>query len=103
MNIREVLREMRLYAEDDHYGPDVGRWLITLEAAMREKETWLSPECYEELMRERQETLHEMSRLRNEYLDEIERLKDELMLAKAAIPPNSPYWTIAALAKKEDV
>ena len=35
-DIQEVLREMRLYAEDDHYGPDVGRWLIAIEAAMRE-------------------------------------------------------------------
>lgn len=36
MNIEDVLRAMRLYAEDDHYGPDVGRWLIAIEAAMRE-------------------------------------------------------------------
>ena len=41
-DIQEVLREMRLYAEDDHYGPDVGRWLIAIEAAMREPEAWKS-------------------------------------------------------------
>jgi hypothetical protein len=36
MNIREVLREMELYAEDDNYGPDVGRWLIAIRSAMED-------------------------------------------------------------------
>ena len=36
MNVQDVIREMRLYTEDDNYGPDVGRWVIALEAAMRE-------------------------------------------------------------------
>ena len=35
-DIQKMLREMRLYADENNYGPDVGRWLIAIEAAMRE-------------------------------------------------------------------
>ena len=38
MSIEKVLEDMRRYAEDDNYGPDVGAWIIAIEAAMREKD-----------------------------------------------------------------
>ena len=39
-DIQKMLREMRLYADENNYGPDVGRWLIAIEAAMREPVAW---------------------------------------------------------------
>ena len=53
MRIEDVIREMRR--------DDCMKWADALEAAMQ---TWLSPETYDELMRERQKTLHELARLR---------------------------------------
>ena len=86
-----------------------------IETAMREKETWLSPECYEELMRERQETLHEMSRLKEMLKEAREDIHDDVA---NRYPEKDKYpaemrryerdmdivWRIdAALAGKEDV
>ena len=36
MNIEDVLREMREYVADDNYNPDIDKWIVTIEAAMRE-------------------------------------------------------------------
>ena len=41
-DIQEVLREMRLYADENNYGPDVGRWLIAIEAGIREPVAYIS-------------------------------------------------------------
>jgi len=42
MTHSEALRDMRRYAEDDNYGPDVGAWIIAIEAAMREPKAYIS-------------------------------------------------------------
>jgi len=62
----ETIREMREWAlriSEPVTAEDLLSWANDFEAAIREKETWLSPETYDELMRERQETLHELARL----------------------------------------
>ena len=87
LNTEDVMREMREVAAVLTYeysapyvvtNQEMMQWITAIEAAMREKETWLSPECYEELMRERQETLHEMAKLRRD----IERLQTLLREAR---------------------
>ena len=77
MDIQDVLRDIRLYAS--HCPEPYVRWADAIEQEVIKKETWLSPDCYEELMRERQETLHEMARLRVN----IDRLRQALDRIKA--------------------